>query len=193
MPSIFSIVDGPQYDIEAAYFCANNKDGTFGDLVRIPSVESVGVRLIMKSREARGDGRITALQGAVEKMEISLKNTGMNNGISDLFLDVIKYDYGTTPDRRRRVRTAARRTKYVGMAFKCSAGDEGDTHIFLPCLKLMSDIEWSFGYNEFVAPQMRFTGVGDFSLTDERGEPLMIDVIENETAEALVTVPFEWP
>lgn len=40
---------------------------------------------------------------------------------------------------------------------------------------------------------MRFTGVGDFSLTDERGEPLMIDVIENETAEALVTVPFEWP
>lgn len=186
---IWDIAGGPQYDIVEMVIFRNNRDGTFGSPIQVPSINLVTVRYNYKTRQTTGNGRVTYVYSQIESLTVTFRNFSINQQIAGLIMNADSYLYGATPNRHRRMTSGNNRQKYFGIAAKCLAGDEGDTHFMVPYMMVDQAFEWSFQYNDFVQPQIQATAVGDPVLVDNRGRPLFIDTLENET-EMDLEVPF---
>lgn len=189
MAGIWDIGDGPPYDIVDAKLFARTPGGGFGPLIDIPSIDQLTLRTNNKSQTGRGDGRITAVASAVESANVTFRNLSIVQQILEAITGSPTYLYGTTPDQVRHMMVGSGRFKWFGIIGQALNGDLGDTHVFIPYMKIMEQFEMNFAYNEFVAPQITAMALGDPVIVDSFGLPAVYGIYEHETATALVVPP----
>lgn len=186
MASIWELGDGPEYDIVDIKVARNNGDGTFGTALDVPSVDRMSVRWNVKSAQARGDGRITALASQIESANVIFRGFSMTQDVWAMMLGLTSYTDGTTPTRTKSLKVSNNRFKTFGICGKALVGDSADAHIFLPYLRIMEQVEFNIEYNGFIAPEVTAMAIGDPVLLNEAGDPLLWQIKRHETATAVV-------
>lgn len=185
MASIFDIA-GVLYDIDDAKIAVNQLDGTFGTLVDIPSVSRLTFTMRNRNQTMRGDGRITAIASATESADVVVAGA-FDLRVLEIAMGFTNYQTGSTPNQYTSTKFGAgRRMPYFGIVGRArSDQDLSGTMIFIPYLKIMEQVEVGIGDNEMPSPELRCMALGDPTLLDDDGLPLLIHVKGYETVVAL--------
>lgn len=191
--TVWDIAGGPSYDIVELWIAANNLDGTFGTPFMLPSCDLFSVKINVKSAQARGNGRITAIASQIESAGGTLRNASITQAIYATMWGKASLQSGTTPNRQKRLALGSERAKWFGILGKSLAGDDGDTHIFLPYVRCVEAFDFRFEYNAFTVPEITVMALVDPVLLDTGADgnselPLVLDIVEHET-EATVVFP----
>lgn len=188
MAGIFTM-GGPQFDIDDLKIAINNLDGNFSDVTDVPSVQMVTMNHRVRSREGTGDGAITAVASKYEALEMTIRNLSIPFDVVGLFTGANVVEETVSGSDRRTVDMSLRRFPYIGMSFRCYAGDSvSGTAVFVPYLKVMDAWDWRFEEREFVIPEIKFLALTDPVLVDDVSEPLLYRIREYEVMPAL-TLP----
>jgi hypothetical protein len=180
--SIFSIGDA-QYDIDDLKIAKRLTNGNYGPLVDVPSVNMFSVEHQMRSAEARGDGRITAVASALESAMVTFRSVSFSQAVFEILMGYSSYLSGTAPNRKQSIKFGVGRAMpWFGIvARSLSSQDTSCTLVFLPYVKLYEGFTYSLNDNEFASPEIRCRALGDPYLTDDAGRPLLIQSQEYET------------
>lgn len=129
----FGVKDG-----KAAPWLGN---GSWGAQVDVPSVQLIGVTAQMQSGELLGDDVKTDIHAKIISGRCRLRWGGLKLDILPVISNQTLTSSGSTPNRVRRVKVAADSMKYFGLCGKSDSTNAlGDDHVWVPKLKIVSDI-----------------------------------------------------
>lgn len=192
MPGIFALTSGLeiiQYDVDDIKVAINNLDGTFGPMVDVPSCDLFGSTLNMKNQTMRGDGHITALASAPESAQCQFRFGSFNSKVAAVILGSAESSSGASPNRKTEMEVGAGQDMpYFAIAARApdGLGKGGATIIWLPCCKIMQNVELRIEYNQFLMPQVTGMAIGDPAIMKAGNVyPLLWKIKYYETAAAI--------
>lgn len=177
MAGIFN-VGGPQYDVDDVKIARNNGDGTFGTWIDVPSCDLFVATVRLKSAEMRGDARITAIASAAEAAEVQVRMGSFSFDAYEVIFGSTVSESGSGSGEKIEMSIGAtQRMPYFGVIARSLAGEsDGGTLIFLPYLKIMQPLGLRVEYNTFSMPEVNALALGDPTLVDGAGRPLLMKV-----------------
>lgn len=181
---------GNLYDIDDLKIARNLGDGTFGDLVDVPSIDMFRIEFVTKNQTGRGDGGITALASAIESCNITIRNLGIKRDQITYMFPADSYETGVEPDREEMTDIESGRPfPYFGAIARIFDGESDDAGalIFVPRIKIMQNITWNVEYNTFVAPEMTAMAVRDPVLLTTSGRNRFVRAIFYESELPAIT------
>lgn len=193
MPGIFTF-GGVQFGVREAMLAVWLGDGSYGPAVKIPSVKTADLKINTTNAKLEGDDRITATAAYPISGTLQIDFGSVDQRVlSTLMASAAMYQMGSTPNRQYVFRVGAQSFRYVGLVVRALAAESaggvvGDTHIFLPKLKVMEGFSAKFEYGAFSMPSLTMEAIADEFYPDDNGDPGIVYFVENETTVA-VTVP----
>jgi hypothetical protein len=178
----FDSQGAPQFGLNDVKVAAYSATNDYGSAVDIPSVQMMGGILQVVSAQLEGDDEITdahsqAIGGQVRirfgsisiaALEVLL---GISSVASEGVYDWLQIDGGDN-------------MPYFGICGKIAATQgSGDTHIFLPKVKIMEDVTLSSAeYGQYVIPEVTAQAIPDATYA-------IYNIIEHDTATAVAIPP----
>lgn len=167
MASLFQYGDA-QYDIDDCKVAIWNGDGTYGTPVDVPAINMFRISHQLKSQQGRGDGGLKLLAGAIEAANVTIRNFGIVAATLPIFFGASSDEYNPGADAYTVNDFAAGKVlPYFGAAirsFDTESTAGGGALIFVPKIKVMSNFDWSYSYNEFIQPELTGFAVPDDNL-----------------------------
>lgn len=182
---------GPQFGVEDAKIFAWASDGDYSGvtLIDIPSVQRVGITIRMQSAELEGDDGITAVTSKAIGVNVTIRNGSFAPTVWGVLFGKTPLTYDVSS---RYMSIGIDKTNYIGLIARSDAAEgESDTHIFVPKLRVMEDVEVGFEYNNFTIPELSLSGVKDDNFTDAGGKGQFVYFIDHATATQIVGLPPE--
>lgn len=178
------------YGLRDAKVAVNDLDGTFGTAIDVPSVQLFVSNLQTVNAQLEGDDRITASASRIISAQVQIRFGSIDLDILELITGGTLDESGSTPNQRRQLNISNRRLPYFGICGKADAEEgSGDTHIFVPKLKIMEGFELRMEYNVFAIPEITAMAVGDDNFLDEDSLPSIVQIVQYETARSVVLPP----
>lgn len=173
MAGIFDF-GGNLYDIDDLNIFVNNNDGTFGPKVNVPAIDMFRMEFQTKNQRANGDGGIAALASAIEAVNVSMRNVGIQRDHWGILFNSSDYEYGTAPNRVEDffIEFGAP-LPYFGALARIFDGESATSGaiIFIPRIKIMNNVQWQAEYNTFVTPEISGFGIPETTLVNPSGRP----------------------
>lgn len=152
-------VGAPQFGVadgKVAEWVATDSYGTLSDIMGIQMAQA---SLQVVSAIANGDDRIVAAASRIIGVSLQMRFVGMNPSMLSVITGV---DVDTISSVNNMQYTGGERLPYFGAIFKQLSEEIGDTWIFLPKIKIMSDFVIFQGeYGTFTTPEMTVQAVPD--------------------------------
>jgi hypothetical protein len=185
MSSIFS-QGGPQFGVNDVKIGAWNGDGSYGTMTDVPSVRSIEVQFQTVNGMLEGDDAITAAAAYITSAQVRFQMGSVKPEVLEVLMQANLESSGGT----RQLRIGSDIMQYFGLVAKANAGEgAGDTHIFLPKLKVMEGFSVRFEYGQFATPELVCTALVDANFTDAGGRSLIGYFIDHDTAADIATLP----
>lgn len=187
MPGSSSIFDigGAQFGVEDCKIATNNLDGTFGTLYDVPSIQLVGVQVNTVNAQLEGDDTITDTHARAISLTCNIRMGSVHLDVIEVLSgqDVAQSGTGATMVRSMRFRNA--NFPYFGLCARALAtGGGGDTHIFVPKLKVMEGFSIQFEYGAYAIPEFTAMAVIDIGYYSD-----LFNLLEYQTARSIVIPP----
>jgi hypothetical protein len=178
---------GLPYEIDRLCVTTNNRNGTFGNLVHVPSIERLAIEEVVKTVSKNGDGRRTVRGSKIEAVNVTMAGTGLDPDTWDITMGRGSTSSGTTPNQTRTLHAGAGDFyPYFAMVWRCfDVEDVGGIMGAVYWCKVMQNISVSYAYNDIPVPEIRAEGLGDPFLTKSNGRALLYTVRYYETLPAL--------
>lgn len=180
MSSIFEF-GGPQFGVQDAKVADRNTDGTYGTAKDIPSVNSVRLGPELVTSNLEGDDKITATYARLSTLQVTLVFGSIDIQVLSIVLGNSYSDSGSGPELRT-WEVGNENSPKVGLAFKTSGQDGGDTQVFFPNAVLTS-VDLAAEYGNFSQPTMTFQA----NMDDDKG--YLMKVYKHATATDLTIPP----
>lgn len=186
MPGIFGI-GGPQFGIRDAKVAENNGDGTFGEMQDVPSVQLLGVQLNTVNATLEGDDTETDTHAKAVSANMTIRFGSISLEVLEIITGKELMESGDTPNRVRAMTFDGLNFPYFAVCGKTEAtSGGGDTHMFVPRVKIMEGFQVQMQYGQYVIPELTAKATRDSEFT---AAPNVIFIpIEHETA-AEVAIP----
>jgi hypothetical protein len=149
----------PQFGVADAKVAAWDGDGTYGTVTDIMGIQMAQATIQLVSAIANGDDRIVAAASRLTGAQLQMRFVGMNptmlaviTGVAtDTISSVINLQF-----------TGGERMPYFGAIVKALSEETGDTWVFLPKCKIMSDFVLFQGeFGAFSTPEVTVQAVSD--------------------------------
>lgn len=177
------------YGLRDVKIAVNNLNGTFGTAVDVPSAQLYVANLQTVNAQLEGDDRITATAVRIISAQIQFRFGSIAPQVVELITGGTLDESYSQPNRRQQLNISNRRLPYFGICGKADGEEGGDTHIFVPKVKIMEGFELRMEYNTFSIPEMTAMAVGDDNFLDEDGLPSIVQLVWYETATPVALPP----
>jgi hypothetical protein len=158
----WGVIDGPTFSLRDVRVARWNGDGSWGAAVRVPSVRITRTRLITINGRLEGDGGITDAHAEAISGEGTLQFGGGNLSLYNTITGYTKTLTGVAPNRVDRIKYTKKAFPFFAICGKANSTDGvGDTHVFLPKVKLMEGFELGYVYGEYSQPELSFVALPD--------------------------------
>ena len=178
----FDSFGAPQYGLNDVKVATWNATNDYGTAVDIPSVQLMGTTLSTVSAQLEGDDTIMASAARAVGGEVRVRF----GSISIAALEVISGQSSTASGAVQDylMISGGDAMPYIGICGKAKAEEgTGDTHVFLPKVKLMGDLTISqLEYGQFAIPEATLSIVDDATYG-------LINVVEHSTDTAVAIPP----
>lgn len=186
---LFDDYGAPQFGLNDVKIAAWNATNSYGSAVDVPSVQMMGATLRMMSAELTGDDRITAAAARAIGGQVRIRFGSINIRALEVLLGNTATSSVASPNAVKSFRVVGGdNMPYFGIVGKALAEEgSGDTLVFLPKVKIMSDVTLAqLEYGTFAIPEFEALAVDD----DTYGA---INIIERQTAGSVVIPPANIP
>ncbi len=183
---LFGDFAGPEFGLDDVKIAALSSDGTYGEEVDVPSVQMYGVNLNTVNAQLEGDDEITDTHAINISAEVKLRFGSISFEALQVLLGInYVQSLGVSPDRVRTLTIGNIKFPYFGINGRAKATqDNGDTHIFVPKVKIMQGFEVGMQYGQYVIPELTCTAVRS-DLYDA-----ILQIIKHEEAKAVTIPPY---
>lgn len=185
MATIFDDFGAPSFGLNDVKIAVWNGDGTYGTAVDVPAVQLMRPTIKVVSAQLEGDDQIVATGSRGIGTELVLRFGSLNINAMAVMVGVAKTGSGSgSTEQDGLILTGGMRFPYFGICGKALSEElAGDTHIFLPKVRIMSDfVLGEMEYGKFGVTEISVYGVSD-------GLFGMYNVIEHETAAEIALPP----
>ena len=152
----------PTFGLRQCIIAVNNLDGTFGTAVQVPSIKIYNVDYKTVSAELEGDDTITATAAIATKADCDIQFGGITMSAYQVLTGINPTSSGSGSGYNAKMLFAATNFPYfaiLGQAYAAQGG--GDTHIFVPKVKIMSGFSLKMEFGQFTIPDVKATAVLD--------------------------------
>jgi len=157
-------------------------DGSYGTEVDVPSVQLLGADVQTVNAQLEGDDKITDAFANIISAQIRLRFGTVDLDVLAVISSAAVEESGDTPNRYKKLDIGEEKMVYFGICGKInSSRDDGDTHLWLPKVKVMEGFSMGFEYGSYSIPELTCMALADDNDT-------LIKPIRHETAEA-ITIP----
>lgn len=149
----------PQFGVNDAKVAVWNATDDYGTLTDVMGIQMAQVTIQLISAIANGDDRIVAAAARLTGAQLQMRFVGLNPSmmavITGITLDVISSVSNLQF-------TGGERMPYFGAIVKSLSEEIGDTWVFLPKLKIMSDfVPFQGEFGTFSTPEVTVQAVAD--------------------------------
>ncbi len=153
---------GPQFGIEDCKIGISNLDGTYETPVDVPSIQLYGVTMNVTQADLEGDDKITSSQAKAIAAQVVMRFGSVHLAVLEVILGRSIQSSGG--EAARWIKVTNERMPWFGVCGRADAAEgSGDTHIFVPKLKVSADFEIRFEYNGFTIPELTCRAIADGS------------------------------
>lgn len=188
MTSIFSfenMQNGPQFDVDDCKLAAALGGGAWGAAQDVPSINLYVTEIQTVNAQLEGDARISDTHGRIVSARLRLRMGGVNFGVLSLLTGRSAVLSGSTPNRRQTLDIKNENFPYFGVCAQSKhTQGGGDTHIFLPKVKVMEGFTFQFEYGAYTIPE-----ITAMAIVDEDYQDVLVRFINNETVSPVVIPP----
>ena len=181
----FDTQGAPQFGLNDVKIALWTSTGVYGTAVDVPSVQMMGVNLDQITAKLEGDDKITATQAMAIGGTIQLRFGSVSLLALEVMLGNAITSSVASPNQVKQIKIAGGDTMpYFGICGKALAAQGGgDFHVFLPMVKLASQIQLAnLQYGQFAIPEMTIDAVDDETYG-------VVSLITHQTAVAVVIPP----
>lgn len=161
---LFDTNGAPTMGLNDCKIAVWNGDGTYGSLVDVPSVQMFAPNMKMLSAQLEGDDQITATSARLIGAEVRFRFGSISLNAAAVLFGLAKTTSGGGASLQDAVTLpGGHRMPYFGICGKALAEEgEGDLHVFLPKVKIMSDFDYgSMEYGRFAVTELSCYAVSD--------------------------------
>lgn len=183
---------GPQYGLEDAKIARNNLDGTFGTNYDVPSVQMLSVQIQTTNAQLEGDDQITAATSKPISAQVSFRFGSISAFVLSLIVgQAVQSSQSTGIDTYMFFDIeAGAPIPYWGIIGRADAVEgSGDTHFFVPKVKMMEGFTAKLEYNTFSIPEITCQALGDHNFPGVSGKPTIMRPIFHSAAKACTLPP----
>lgn len=149
----------PQFGINDAKVALWNSAGSYGTVTDVMGVQMAQVTAQIVSAIANGDDKIVASAARLIGGGIQLRFVGLNLSMVSILLGVTLDTISSVINMQI---AGGERLPYFGLCVKALSEEVGDTWVFLPKCKIMSDFTIFQGeYGTFTTPEVTIQAVED--------------------------------
>lgn len=159
----FDSIGAPQFGIKDAKIATWNATDDYGTAVDVPSIQLLETTLRIVSAELEGDDEITATASRAIGAECRMRWGSVSIAALEVLLGIDSVESGSPATQDHLKVTGGANMPYIGIVGKMIAEEgEGDFHVFIPKVKVMSDMNIASGeYGQFSIPEVTLMGVPD--------------------------------
>lgn len=149
----------PQFGVNDGKVALWNATDDYGTLTDIMGIQMAQVSLQVISAIANGDDRIVAAASRLTGVSLQMRFVGLNPSMISVITGV---DQDTLSSVKNMQFVGGERLPYFGAIFKSLSEETGDTWIFVPKCKIMSDFVIFQGeFGTFTTPEITVQAVPD--------------------------------
>jgi hypothetical protein len=159
--SIFEF-GGPQFGLDDSKIAVLNTDGSYDAALDVPSVQMLGANIQTVNAMLEGDDQITDTHAITISGEIKLRFGSIPFAVVQALMgrDYVQSHAANSTDRVWTQKIGNEKLPYFGLCGRAlSTQDDGDTHLFIPKLKIMQGFEIGFQYGQYVIPELTCAAV----------------------------------
>jgi hypothetical protein len=178
----FDTIGAPQFGLNDCKIAAWNATDDYGTEVDVPSVQLMGAILQIISAQLEGDDAIQATAARAIGGEVRIRFGSVSIGALEVLLGNSSTASGAVQDHL--AVAGGDNMPYFGICGKALAEEGvGDLHVFLPKVKITSDVELaSLEYGQFAIPEFTAQAVDDATY-------YIINLVEHSTSVAVAIPP----
>jgi hypothetical protein len=170
----------PQFGLNDTKVAAWNATDDYGSLVDVMGVQMAAVTAQIVSAIANGDDRIVAAASRLTGFQLQLRWVGLNPSSLSVITGIVTDTISSVINMQF---VGGERLPYFGCIIKALSEEIGDTWVFLPKCKIMSDFTIFQGeFGAFTTPEVTVQCVPD----DTWG---LANVITHPTDVAITVIP----
>lgn len=152
-------VGAPQFGINDAKVALWNATNDYGAVTDVMGIQMGQATMQVISAVANGDDRIVAAASRLTGAQLQMRFVGLNPSMISIITGVT---LGTISSVVNMQFTGGERMPYFGAILKALSEEIGDTWVFLPKCKIMSDFVLFQGeYGTFTTPELTVQAVPD--------------------------------
>lgn len=149
----------PQFGVNDAKVAVWDGDGTYGTVTDVMGIQLAQVSLQVISAIANGDDKIVAAGARLPGASLQMRFVGMNPSMLSVITGI---DVDTISSVNNLQVVGGNRLPYFGAVIKALSEEIGDTWVFLPKCKIMSDfVPFQGEYGTFTTPEVTVQCVPD--------------------------------
>lgn len=152
-------VGAPQFGLNDARIARWNATDDYGTLTDIFGVQMAAATLQIVSAIANGDDKIVAAASRLTGLSLQMRFVGFN---PTAFAVMTGVETDTISSVVNQQFVGGERLPYFGVIIKALSEEQGDTWVFIPKVKIMSDFTPFAGeFGTFTTPELTLQGVPD--------------------------------
>lgn len=180
----FDTFGAPQFGIKDCKISTWNSTDDYGTAVDVPSIQLMSTTLRIVSAELEGDDEITATGSRAIGGEVRLRFGSISLDVLEVLLGLDSTESGSPTSQDHLQVTGGAAMPYFAVCGKMDAEEgDGDTHVFLPKCKIMSDVEIAPGeYGQFSISELTVSVTPDATYEG-------VNIIEHDSDTAIAIPP----
>jgi hypothetical protein len=166
----------PQFGIHDAKVASWTSTGVYGTLTDIMGIQMSQVTMQIISAIANGDDTIVAAGARITGVGLQMRFVGLNPSMVSILLGVAVTTISSVKQMQVK---GGEKLPYVGIIVKALSEEVGDTWVFLPKCKIMSDFVLFQGeFGAFTTPEVTLQCVPDttWGLANFISHPADVDI-----------------
>lgn len=149
----------PQFGVNDAKVARWTSTNVYGTLTDIMGIQMAQATMQQVSAIANGDDKIVAAASRLTGVSLQMRFVGLNPSMLSVITGI---SLSTTSSVSNLQFTGGERLPYFGVIVKALSEEIGDTWVFLPKCKIMSDFVLFQGeFGAFTTPEVTVQAVGD--------------------------------
>lgn len=179
--------NGPwTFGIEDCKVAAWVGDGTYGTAVDVPGIKNITIEAETTNGEQDGDDMLVAVASKVRAGNVTITKARLSFEVLNIMLN----QPIQSSSSHKAMKITSRKTRYFGLIARIDEAEgDGDVHIFVPKVKLLTGLTFNFAFGEFTSPEMTAKALLDSNYADDDDYPCLFYPIWHEDRQPVVIPP----
>lgn len=186
----FDLYGNPNFGLRDCVIGKWNSDGTYTNLMSLPSVQMFGITLKMTQAELEGNDVVTAVHAKPISADVQVRIGAPDIRVMGLILGGTAGSSGTIGNRKKELKVVSGNAPYFGIIGRSDASEgNGAFVMFVPKVKIKSDTKLDLQIKQFIVMEFTASAVPDNTYLDSNGDAVIMSPIIYETIPVLTLPP----